>query len=342
DEDDQDDEDDEDDEDDQDDQDEDDEDDQDDQEIPEGFAVVVDTVSGDAGETVELPVRFSNVPSSGVNNCDFTLSYDDSVLEVEEVTVGAIVEGGSTDFGSNIIVDDSRVAFMFVDETGLGNRMIEADGVFATLTVKISETASDGLAVVELATKGAFADYDLNPLDVEFVSGGVNVGEDVDVPEDDGEYTVSGYVAPDFSYDSSVASELLAGFRVEVEGTDLYSTTDADGYFEINGVPENAQGHTLTITKQFYVTREITDVVVTDDVELSTSSSPTLMWAGDIVPDDALNMDDIMKAVVAFNTVPGDERYDEEADINKDGAVNLEDIMIIVRNFNKTSADYSN
>ena len=303
--------------------------------MPDGFAVVIDTVSGKAGEQVEIPIRFANVPSIGINNCDFRVNYDDSILTIDKVTVGSAIPGGNLDFKSNIISGDTRVAFMFVDESGLGHRMIEEDGVFATLTATISETAPEGLTVIEVVNEYAFTGYDLELMPVDFVAGGVNVGEEIIEPSDG--YTVSGYIAPDFLYSASAKAELLSGFRVEVEGTDLYATTDTNGYFEISDVPESAQGQTLTISKQHYITRNI-NAVVNDNVQVSTSSSPILIWGGDIVQDGILNMEDIVAISLIFN-ISSDSTTAE--DINKDGAVNMEDIVIITKNFNKSSLDYT-
>ena len=226
---------------------------------------------------------------------------------------------------------------MFVDETGLGDRMIKTDGVFAILTVKVSEDAPEGLTVIDVASQYVFADYDLNKIPVTFVTGGVNVGKEVVEPSEG--YTISGYVAPDFQYDSSVKAELLSGFNVEVEGTELYAVTDANGYFEISEVPGNEDGYTITISKQYYITRSLV-VAGNKDTQVSTSSSPLLIWAGDITEDGMLNMSDVALVGGAYNTVTGNEKFSEELDINKDGAVNMEDIVIIIKNIDKNSSHY--
>ena len=251
--------------------------------------------------------------------------------------VGPIVAGGKEDRKSNIVKNDARLAFMFVDETGVGDRMIKEDGVFAILVVKISEDAPEGLTVLKVVNQYAFSDYNLNLLPVSFVDGGVDVGEEI-VPV--GGYTISGYIAPDFLYGSSVEAELLSGYRVEVEGTELYTVTDAKGYFEINEVPENAEGYTLTITKDYYITRYV-DVAVNDDVNVSTASSPLLIWAGDVEVDGILNIYDLSKVITVYNSIPGEEGYSKELDINRDGAINMEDITIILKNFGKDSSHYS-
>jgi hypothetical protein len=128
-----------------------------------------------------------------------------------------------------------------------------------------------------------------------------------------------------------------AGFKVEIVGTDLYADTDSNGYFEIANVPDSATGYTLKITKATYLTREIANVVVTDDADLGEIS----MWAGDIVQDGAINMKDIVEIIKCFNTVDGNAKYDENADINKNKAINMEDMVIVIKHFLAIPADYN-
>lgn len=157
-------------------------------------------------------------------------------------------------------------------------------------------------------------------------------------------YTVSGYIKSDFGYAKEQVADIESGFVVEIVGTGLKAESQ-NGYFEIDGVPENADGYTLKITKQSYLVREIKGVTVKADTEVSTEASPVVMWAGNIaingVQDNAINMEDIMYVCKSFNTVKGDERYIAGSDLNKDGAINIEDIVIISKHFNKTSAAYN-
>jgi len=119
-----------------------------------------------------------------------------------------------------------------------------------------------------------------------------------------------------------------------------------DGYFKISGVPAREEGYTLKITKANYLAREIKNVVVTGNIEISTQDAPIIMWAGDMVingqQDNAINMEDIMHICKSYNAVKGDDRYEESSDINKDGAINMEDIMIVGKHYNRISSHYDN
>src|SRR5690606_28505716 len=107
------------------------------------------------------------------------LWYDPDVVDVTEIVPGSIIINGAQDFKSYINKDNGRLSFMFVDETGLGNRMIKSDGVFAVLKATIKSTAPNGLSEITVAKEGVFADYDLNKIPARYNEGGVDVGGSV-------------------------------------------------------------------------------------------------------------------------------------------------------------------
>jgi hypothetical protein len=73
---------------------------------------------------------------------------------------------------------------------------------------------------------------------------------------------------PDFLFEDSVAGKIKSGFKVEINGTSLFDETDENGYFEIDNVPENLTGYSISITKPTYLHRIIGNVVVIEDVQL--------------------------------------------------------------------------
>ncbi len=158
-------------------------------------------------------------------------------------------------------------------------------------------------------------------------------------------YKVSGYIAPDFQYEGSASQEIKKGFLIEIEGTEKSAVTDNAGYFEILGVSPKSTGYTLKISKSSYLSREISGVIIQNDIKLSTIDSPVSMWAGDIpengVKDNAINMSDTMKAANSFNSVSGDLRFNRDCDLNEDNSINMADAIIIAKHFNKTTKDYN-
>ncbi|GAE91018.1 hypothetical protein JCM21531_4687 [Acetivibrio straminisolvens JCM 21531] len=277
------------------------------------------------------------VPSKGIANGDFVLSYDPNVLTVESVEAGDIVINPRDSFDVAIYPEDKMIVFLYAENTGRGTEAIKEDGLFAKIIVTINERAPLGFSEIALQEFGAFADNDLKEIPTDFITGGVLVKDE---PVIEG-YKVSGYILPDFSFTSTNGPIVKAGFKVEVVGTDLSAVTDANGYFEIAGVPENAAGYALKISRPNYLDRVIANVKVTGDTVVSTSSAPIMMWAGDIVKDDSINLIDVMEIVKCFNTTSADELYNVNADLNRNNAVNMEDVMIIVKHFGATPESYN-
>jgi len=126
-------------------------------------------------------------------------------------------------------------------------------------------------------------------------------------------YKVSGYVAPEFIADTLNPSSLKSGFKVEIQGTELNAITDENGYFEIINVSSQTQ-YDLKISKSSYLTREIKNVEVKNDVEISKLEEPIYMWAGDIaidgVQDNVINIIDIIEMAKVFNSVSGEGKYE--------------------------------
>ncbi len=159
-----------------------------------------------------------------------------------------------------------------------------------------------------------------------------------------GGYRLTGYVKPGFNYSGDAAPTLNSGFKVEIEGSGISALTDANGYFKLDNVPGSTGGYTLKISKTGYLTRKITNVIVTKDTSISAQADPVEIWAGDVpgdsAQDNAINLEDIMEFARLFNTVSGDGKYYSSADINADNAINVSDIMIVANHFNKTMTDY--
>jgi parallel beta-helix repeat protein len=63
--------------------------------------------------------------------------------------------------------------------------------------------------------------------------------------------------------------------------------------------------------------------------------NPYVFLLGDLNHDVKVNLKDVMAAVQAFNSFPGQPRWNPDADIDNNGRVDMRDLLIIVLNFNK-------
>jgi len=56
---------------------------------------------------------------------------------------------------------------------------------------------------------------------------------------------------------------------------------------------------------------------------------------GDINGDGKVNLSDLALLAMAYNTKPGDAKWNPNADIKSDGRVDLADLAVLARNYNK-------
>lgn len=142
-----------------------------------GINVIVSKADCKIGETAEVFIDFSNLPQQGLNNCDFGLTFDSSILEVVDVLPGEIVKNASVNFSYSIDNEKGKVGMLFSDETGVGNELIKTNGRFAKIKVKVKDsyTGKIDYSGFGLNLGANFADFDLKSLDNTFVMGGVNI-----------------------------------------------------------------------------------------------------------------------------------------------------------------------
>jgi hypothetical protein len=153
-------------------------------------------------------------------------------------------------------------------------------------------------------------------------------------------YSISGYIYPDFSYPESSKSILTSGFKVEIVQTNKSAITDQNGFFIINDLAKSTTGYSLKISKGGYLSRDMQNIIINSNLQISSQSSPIKLWAGDFNMDNAINMADIIVMAKSFNSMTNDSKYNASIDLNKDGSINMSDILIVAMNFNKTSSNY--
>lgn len=302
-----------------------------------GLEVEIGSVQGTMGEMVTVPVSFRNVPATGINRCDFVISYDTNVLQAVEdgVTAGPVTKNAAVTFDSITDENSGTIKFLYSDETGLGNEAITTDGVFANIEFLVKQNTATS-SKIKIIGETAFGNTSSEYITAVVIDGSVEVIEKHG-------YKVSGYIAPDLNFSSSSSAVLKSGFKVGVVCSEISALTDQNGYFELyitNCMPAEC---TLTIAKDGFLCREINNVCFSNfsgHTEVSLAEDPIKMCAGDINNDGAINILDIMMVSKAFNASKNDSRYSSESDVNKDDVVNMADIMAVAQHFNKVTGDY--
>lgn len=150
-------------------------------------------------------------------------------------------------------------------------------------------------------------------------------------------YSITSSIKPDID---TTKSEIYEGFRVSINGTGLSATTDGNGNFTIDRIPEGTDVD-IIITKSSFLKRNLALGKITSDISVK---DPIIMWIGDIeinnIQDGSINMMDVIEVAKCYNAVKNDSKYNPKVDLNKDEVINMADIILIAKNFNKTSDDY--
>ncbi|MDP4179853.1 MAG: cohesin domain-containing protein, partial [Bacillota bacterium] len=147
------------------------------------ITVEIGEASGQAGNIVSIPVLFKGVPTIGVNNCNFTLSYDANALEFDSADAGEKVPLAVANFSSNVL-SDGKIKFLFNDSTQ-GQMPIKEDGIFTNIKFKIKPDASAGKFDIKIDTVGSFSgllNSQMNSINPTFVNGSVTVGDTSSTP----------------------------------------------------------------------------------------------------------------------------------------------------------------
>jgi hypothetical protein len=112
-------------------------------------------VTAEAGETFEVSVSLSDIPSTGIAGVDVAVKYDKSILTVTSVEAGPITKTGAESkdpsvtsdtpvFDYEILQSEGMVDLMWATMVDDSSYWIKSDGVFCTIKGTVSSNAKDG------------------------------------------------------------------------------------------------------------------------------------------------------------------------------------------------------
>ena len=112
-------------------------------------------VSAEAGETFEVSVSLSDIPSTGIAGVDVAVKFDNSILTVTSVEAGPITKTGAESKDPSVTADTPVFDYEILQSEGMVDLMwatmlddasyyIKSDGVFCTIKGKVSSSAKDG------------------------------------------------------------------------------------------------------------------------------------------------------------------------------------------------------
>jgi hypothetical protein len=178
----------------------------------EGFGVSISSATAAPGESVELTLDMANIPSTGINGCEFGISYDSSLVTVTDVTLGSLAKDVSTlepDLPSplEVNIEDDIISVMYAIGTTDSSYYLSESGTFLNIKVDVKADAAAGKT-----------EFKVVPVDRAVKPGAADTNADV----------VFGYMAADDStttYEPTLTNGVLTISGGDVEPTD--EPTDA-------------------------------------------------------------------------------------------------------------------
>lgn len=106
-----------------------------------------------AGEQFTVEVSLSDIPETGIQGADFAVTYDDSVVSIDKVEIGALAQTGADEvdniaelpaFMSSVSKEKSAVLVSFAVADSDSKYYMQGEGVMFTITGTVLENALDG------------------------------------------------------------------------------------------------------------------------------------------------------------------------------------------------------
>ncbi len=157
-----------------------------------------------AGETFSVDVSLANVPSSGIQCCDFAIKYDSSLISIDSVKAGDLANTAAVKddpsaamlsiFDSSIDKDKGTATLVWSTALDDPSYWMSGDGVFCTISGTVSKDASSSTLPLEIVpaardtfagssvpndviSVGYFNDKNIIRYSVETTNGSVVVGD---------------------------------------------------------------------------------------------------------------------------------------------------------------------
>ena len=181
----------------------------------ESVNVTIGNATAAPGETFTVKMELSDIPSAGINACDFGIKYDSSVLTIDNVALGDLAKGDDTSVEGMpdplvYNIEEDLVCVAYGVGTTNTDFYMTGSGTFLTISGTVSESAAPG-------TKS----------DLEIVA-------------------VDRQTTPT---SSSVNDEIIFGlYSSDEEAPIVYDPTITNGYVEVEGeaTTEESTGNTGT------------------------------------------------------------------------------------------------
>ena len=115
--------------------------------------ISVSKAEAEAGKQFTVDVSLADIPSTGIATLDFAIEFDNKVITIDEVKVGASAKTGADSadstgevpvFDSAVYNDEGFVELLWTTGLDDSSYYMKKDGVFCTITGTVASTAAEG------------------------------------------------------------------------------------------------------------------------------------------------------------------------------------------------------
>lgn len=276
------------------------------------FSVKISSETVEPGDSYTLTLDMENIPSPGLNVCEFGISFDSSLVTVENIELGKLAENVTAD--ENLphpfayMIDTDVVDVLFSDVSGT---VLSGSGTFLSITGKVSETAAEG----------SEAEFSIVPIDRAVTPGSGTSNAKV--------------IFGNFSEEITKFSPVLVSGKVSIKKTPV--TTPAT----------TAVTTTVTQTTTTIVTQPVTTTAKTTTTQPGTTivtqpvtsvSKVTTTVATNPVTSTSVKTTTTTPVTTAAATTTTTRDDTLLGDINLDGNVTVADVVVFQKYFIKAKA----
>lgn len=261
------------------------------------FTVSISNTKAEAGKEFSLTLDMADIPSTGINGCDFGISFDSSLVTVDSVTLGALakdvssLEGDLPDpFECNI--EDDVISLMYAIGTTDSSYYLNGSGTFLNITGTVKKDAA----------VGSKAEFEVVPVDRAAKPG---------------------------SADTNATA--VFGYMGEDEAATIYTPVFEAGWVEVTGeVPTEPSSEATDPTEP---SSEDPTQPSTEETEPSTGNIADGTYYGDVNVDGAVDVADVV-ALNMYLLNPSGNALEAEgianADVVRDNKIDSTDGTLLM------------
>lgn len=113
------------------------------------FSVGISEAEAAAGENFELTLDLTNIPETGINACDFGITYDSSLVTIDEVTLGSLAKDVTSVEGSlpdplECNIETGVISVMYALGTTDSAYFLNGTGTFLNIKGTVNADAAAG------------------------------------------------------------------------------------------------------------------------------------------------------------------------------------------------------